>query len=81
MASVQVSTSGSTFSFGKPATVFETKYVQSNPSRHYDVSADATRFLMIKDAPSNPNAMPASLVVVEHWFEELVRRVSATNAP
>ena len=54
-------------------TVFETKYVESNPSRHYDVSADGQRFLMIKDGPANPNAMPASLVVVEHWFEELTR--------
>ena len=81
MTSVQVSTSGSTFSAGTPATVFDTKYVQSNPSRHYDVSADAKRFLMIKDSPANPGARPASIVVVEHWFEELVRRVPATNSP
>jgi serine/threonine-protein kinase len=81
MTSVPVSVSGSTFSHGQPATVFETKYVQSNPSRHYDVSADGKRFLMIKDGPPNPNAMPASMVVVEHWFEELTRRVSTTNAP
>jgi serine/threonine-protein kinase len=75
LTSVQVSASGPTFSFGKPATVFETQYVQSNPSRHYDVSADGQRFLMIKDGPANPNAMPASLVVVEHWLEELKSRV------
>jgi len=81
MTSVPVSLSGSTFSAGKPATVFETKYVQSNPSRHYDVSADGQRFLMIKDAPASPGAMPASMVVVEHWVEELTRRVPATNAP
>jgi serine/threonine-protein kinase len=74
MTSVQVSASGPTFSAGTPATVFETKYVQSNPSRHYDVSADGQRFLMIKDAPANPNTAPASLVVVEHWLEELKRR-------
>ena len=81
MTSVQVSTSGSTFSAGTPATVFDTKYVQSNPSRHYDVSPDGQRFLMIKDGPANPGAMPASMVVVEHWFEELTRRVPATDAP
>jgi serine/threonine-protein kinase len=75
MMSVEVSTSGPTFSAGKPATVFETKYVQSNPSRHYDVSADGQRFLMIKDGPPNPDAMPASLVVVEHWLDELRERV------
>jgi serine/threonine-protein kinase len=75
LTSVAVSASGPTFSAGKPATVFETKYVQSNPSRHYDVSADAQRFLMIKDGPTNPNAMPASLVVVQNWSEELKRLV------
>ena len=75
LTSVQVNASEPTFSAGKPATVFETKYVESNPSRHYDVSADGQRFLMIKDGPANPNAMPASLVVVEHWFEELNARV------
>jgi len=73
LTSVQVSTSGPTFSTGKPVTVFETKYVESNPSRHYDLSADGQRFLMIKDGPANPNAMPASLVVVEHWPEELTQ--------
>ena len=78
LMSVPVSASGPTFSAGKPTTVFETKYVESNPSRHYDVSADGQRFLMIKDGPANPNAMPASLVVVEHWFEELTQRLPRT---
>jgi serine/threonine-protein kinase len=80
LTSVPVSASGPTFSAGQPATVFETKYVQSNPSRHYDVSADGQRFLMIKDGPVNPNTMPASLVVVEHWFEELTERVPMTTS-
>jgi serine/threonine-protein kinase len=79
LTSVQVSASGPTFSAGKPATVFETAYVESNPSRHYDVSADGQRFLMIKDGPANPSAMPARLVVVEHWFEELIQHVSTTG--
>jgi eukaryotic-like serine/threonine-protein kinase len=81
LTSVQVSASGPTFSAGKPVTVFETKYVESNPSRHYDVSADGQRFLMIKDGPANPNAMPASLVVVEHWFEELTQLTSSRTPP
>jgi hypothetical protein len=78
LTSVLVSTSGPTFSAGSPATVFDTKYVQSNPSRHYDVSADGQRFLMIKDGGTgDPNATPASIVVVEHWFEELKARLPA----
>ena len=51
--------------------------LEPNPSRHYDVSADGQRFLMIKDsAAGDPNATPASMVVVEHWFEELKQRVN-----
>jgi hypothetical protein len=42
------------------------------PPRYYDVSPDGRRFLMIKDsAPGDPNATQTSMVVVEHWFEEL----------
>ncbi len=49
------------------------------PPRQYDVSPDGQRFLMIKDsAAGDPNTTPASMVVVEHWFEELKQRV-ATN--
>ena len=74
---VPVRTSGSTFSIGSPAKVFDTKYAEPNPARHYDVSADGQRFLMIKDsAAGDPNATPASMVVVEHWFEELKQRMN-----
>ena len=77
LTAVPVQTSGSTFSAGKPAKVFDTKYAEPNPSRHYDVSADGQRFLMLKDsAAGDPNATPASMVVVEHWFEELKQRVN-----
>ena len=42
------------------------------PSAATDVSLDGQRFLMIKDgATTDDKATPASMVVVEHWFEEL----------
>jgi serine/threonine-protein kinase len=75
LTSVLVSTSGPTFSAGIPAKMFDTKYAEPNPARHYDVSADGQRFLMIKDSLGDQNATPASMVVVEHWFEELKQRV------
>ena len=63
---------GPTFNFGSPSKVFDAKYVESNPSRHYDVSPDGQRFLMIKDSAStDPNATPVSMIVVLNWFEEL----------
>jgi hypothetical protein len=38
--------------------------------------AARARFLMLKDVSArDPNATPANMVVVEHWFEELKSRV------
>lgn len=56
--------------------MFDAKHVEPNPARHYDVSRDGSRFLMIKDsADRDPSATRAGMVVVEHWFEELKQRV------
>ena len=41
--------------------------------RSYDVSPDAQRFLMIKEGGAEGAAAPASIVVVQHWVEELKR--------
>jgi serine/threonine-protein kinase len=80
LTSVAVQTSGPTFVFDRPAPVFDTKYLQPNPARHYDVSRDGKRFLMLKEsATGNPNVAPASMVVVEHWSDELKQRVPATR--
>jgi serine/threonine-protein kinase len=77
LTAVPVQTSGSTFSAGKPAKVFDAKYSTPFPPRPYDVSADGKRFLMLKDAAAgDPNATPVSMVLVEHWFEELKQRVN-----
>ncbi len=77
LTAVQVGTSGPTISIGIPAKLFDTKYAEPNPSRHYDVSADGQRFLMLKaGATDDPNATPVSMVLVEHWFEELKQRMN-----
>ena len=76
LIAVPVRTSGSTFSMGTPAKVFDNKYVEPNPARHYDIALDGRRFLMLKPREAeDPDATPASMVVVEHWFEELESRV------
>jgi serine/threonine-protein kinase len=76
LTAVPVSTSGPTIRIGIPAKLFDTKYAEPNPSRHYDVSADGQRFLMLKaSATADPDATPLSMVLVEHWFEELKQRV------
>ena len=43
--------------------------------RSYDISADGQRFLMIKEGGADGTAAPASIIVVQHWVEELKRLV------
>jgi serine/threonine-protein kinase len=77
LTAVAVGTSETTISIGIPAKLFDTGYAEPNPSRHYDVSADGQRFLTLKaSATGDPNAMPVSMILVEHWFEELKQRVN-----
>jgi hypothetical protein len=45
--------------------------------RSYDMSADGQQFLMIKEGGPDGTAPPTSLVVVQHWVEELKRLVPA----
>ena len=62
---------------GKPAKVFDAKYSSQLPPASYDVSPRRQRFLMLKHSGAgDPNATPVSMVVVEHWFEELKQRVN-----
>jgi hypothetical protein len=41
----------------------------------YAVSADGQRFLMLKETGVDGTAAPASIIVVQHWVEELKRLV------
>jgi eukaryotic-like serine/threonine-protein kinase len=43
--------------------------------RSYDVSPDGQRFLMIKEGGIDGTAAPPSIIVVQHWVEELKRLV------
>jgi serine/threonine-protein kinase len=74
---VAIQTAGPTFSVGNPAKVFDTKYATPLAARSYDVSPDGQRFLFIKEPTTDDIATSTSLVVVEHWFEELNARVPA----
>jgi serine/threonine-protein kinase len=67
-----------TFSFGNPTRLFESptilldgRSVGTMTGRTYDVARDG-RFLMIKEhAGSSEGKAPASMIVVQNWFEEL----------
>ena len=67
---------GASWSATKPSVVVKEGYA-TNPvwwGRSYDVSLDGQRFLMIKEGVGGATP-PASLVVVQHWVEELKRLV------
>jgi Tol biopolymer transport system component len=46
-----------------------------NPGRTFDISPDGQRLLMIKEGGGDATAAPASLIVVQHWAQELARLV------
>ena len=43
--------------------------------RTYDAAPDGQRFLMVKESGADGTAAPASIIVVQHWVEELKRLV------
>ena len=74
-----------TFSAGNPTKLFDApsilldgRFIASGTHRTYDVSRDGQRFLMIKEnaGSSEGNAPPASMVVVQNWFEELKAKMA-----
>jgi serine/threonine-protein kinase len=81
MTAVRVDTSGPTFVSEPPVRLFETGYMEPNPARHYDVSPDGQRFLMIKENNANRAATPASMVVIQNWTAELNVRLPAREEP
>ena len=72
---VPVQVSGATWNVGAPMKLFTGHYLSAGTSgRTYDVSPDGQQFLMIKAAGTDGSLAP-SLIVVQHWDEELKRLV------
>jgi dipeptidyl aminopeptidase/acylaminoacyl peptidase len=74
-----VSARGAMWSAGAATTIVAARCYTGGDAfypRHYDISADGQRFLMIKDnADTDPTAAAPSITVVQHWIEELRRLV------
>jgi hypothetical protein len=65
---------GADITLGNPQPVVRGPYAVPNATgRHYDVSADGQRFLLIKEAPtpSGQKAPTPEIHFVLHWAEEL----------
>jgi len=67
--------------FDAPSMMLDGRFIASGTNRSYDVSRDGRRFLMIKEnaGTSEGAAPPASMVVVQHWFEELRAKMMAAK--
>ena len=74
---VPVEASGATWNAGTPTKLLEGAIAHGivNTGRTFDVSPDGQRFLMIKAPGADATAAPPSLIVVQHWDEELKRVV------
>jgi Tol biopolymer transport system component len=59
---------------GAPHLLFEGPFRVDGPFRHYDVTPDGQRFLMVR-AVDQPPTRVSQMVLVENWFEELKSRV------
>ena len=59
--------------------LFESKYKQSGQRSDYDIAPDGQRFLMVKAAGDDGTAPPPSLMIVQHFDEELKRLVPASR--
>ena len=78
LTAVPVQTSGTPFSAGNPAKLFETASAASLTSfRDYDVSPNGQRFLMIKENAAQDQKATTGMVVVQNWFEVLKAKVPA----
>jgi serine/threonine-protein kinase len=72
-----VEATATTWNNKDPAKLLEPHYYtgNGNPNRSYDVSSDDQRFLMIKSASADPTTVPPSIIIVQHFDEELKRLV------
>ena len=79
LMTVPVSPKGNAWSAGNPTRLIEGRYftgaATGNISRHYDVTADGKRVLMIKEGGGVQTTTTQNLVVVQNWTEELKRLV------
>ena len=73
-------TPGADLTLGRPAVVVKGPYASPrNNGRHYDVSPDGKRFLLLKDVETSGSTKPPppEIRLVLHWVNELERLVPA----
>ncbi len=78
LTAVSVDPTGPVFRAGRPETLAVTIEPMGVAWRSYDASSDGQRFLLLKKLFERAqDAAFQSFVVVQHWFEELLRLAPA----
>ena len=67
-------TPGPALKTGQPRKLFETPMGLQASVRGYDLAVDGSRLLMVQQEPREA-IKPSEIVLVQNWFDELVRRV------
>ena len=69
--------SGTELALGRPEVIIQGSYATPlNTGRHYDVSPDGQRFLLLRDAgDTREDVASPQIILVQNWFEELKDRV------
>jgi hypothetical protein len=61
-----------------PTLALKYRTIAANDGRHYDVSKNGKRFLVIKDAPSpNGEGVDAPINIILNWADDLKPRGSS----
>jgi serine/threonine-protein kinase len=72
LMSVPVEATATIWRNGAPTKLVDLRPANiGTPWRSYDVSPDGQRFLVVRAAGQDPGGAPPSVIVVQHWDEEL----------
>jgi hypothetical protein len=70
--------SGRTLSMGTPHTLFELDtlhYPEASQARGFDMTADASRFVFVRETYPADSTMPSTIHYVDRWFDQLRQQV------
>jgi hypothetical protein len=71
---------GDRFSATAPTTLFDLSwYTPAIGVRAYDLDADASRFVFVRETHLPAGSVPREIRIVQNWFEELRRRAPVSG--
>jgi serine/threonine-protein kinase len=72
---------GDQLTFGRPHTLFDTRFDPATIARSWDMTPDAERFLIVLDSYPPAVEAPREIQYVQGWFDDLRARTAAHAEP